>query len=90
MNINEIDRYIAQFPVEARVQLETLRAIIRKAAPKATEVMSYGMPTYKMNRTLVHFAGYKSHIGLYPSPAPITAFANELLKYKTSKGAVQW
>lgn len=87
---NEVDRYIAQFPEETRVQLETIRAIIRKAAPKAEEIISYGMPTYRMNKALVHFAGYKEHVGFYPSPQPIVEFKKELAKYKTSKGAVQF
>jgi uncharacterized protein YdhG (YjbR/CyaY superfamily) len=87
---NEVDRYIAQFPEETRAQLETIRTLIRKAAPEAEEVISYGMPTYKLKKNLVHFAGYKEHIGFYPTPQPIVEFHKELAKYKTSKGAVQF
>lgn len=85
-----IDEYIKSFPVEMQEKLHKLRAVIHAAAPDATEVISYGMPTFKLNGNLVHFAGYAHHIGLYPAPSGIAAFANELAEYKTSKGAVQF
>lgn len=86
----DVDRYISRFPPETRAQLEVIRTIILKAAPKAEEVISYGMPAYRMNKVLVYFAGNKNHIGFYPTPKPIVAFKNELKKYKTSKGAIQF
>lgn len=88
--ITTIDEYIASFPESTQVLLQQMRSTIIKAAPKAEEAISYGMPTFKLQGNLVHFAGYKNHIGFYPSPSGITAFANELKKYKTSKGAIQF
>lgn len=87
---NAIDLYIAQFPKEAQPRLEEIRTIIRKAAPKAEEVISYGMPAYKVHSVLVYFAGYKKHIGFYPTGDGIKAFEDQLGKYKWSKGAVQF
>jgi uncharacterized protein YdhG (YjbR/CyaY superfamily) len=88
--MNEIDLYMEQFPPEVQVKLQELRRIIGQAAPLSTEKISYGMPTWYQNGNLVHFAGYKKHIGFYPSPDGITAFAGELKPYKTSKGAVRF
>jgi uncharacterized protein YdhG (YjbR/CyaY superfamily) len=85
-----IDDYIASFPKDLRIILEQMRTIIRKAAPKAEEVISYAMPAFKLNSVLVYFAGYKNHIGFYPMPAAIIAFKKELSIYKSSKGAVQF
>lgn len=85
-----VDLYIAGFPKEISAQLETIRTIIRKAAPKSAEIISYSMPAYKMNRVLVYFAAAKNHIGFYPTSTPIIAFKEELKKYKTSKGAIQF
>jgi len=85
-----IDEYISAFPTEVQELLHQVRDAVRKAAPKAQETISYFMPTFKFNGTLVHFAGYKNHIGFYPGPSGIDAFRNELSKYKTSKGAVQF
>lgn len=86
-NVNE---YIAGFPESTQKQLEEIRAIIRKAAPKAEEVISYGMPGYKAHGLLVWFAGYAKHIGFYPSGSGIEAFKEVLGEYTFSKGAVQF
>jgi uncharacterized protein YdhG (YjbR/CyaY superfamily) len=84
-----IDEYIADFPRDVQPLLEKVRAAIRKAAPNATEAISYQIPTFKQEGNLIHFAGYNHHIGLYPGSRPIEAFKAELSKYKTSKGTVQ-
>jgi uncharacterized protein YdhG (YjbR/CyaY superfamily) len=84
------DEYIASFPAETQKQLQEIRAIIKKAAPKAEEVISYGMPGYKQHGMLVWFAGYAQHIGFYPSGSGIEAFKDQITAYKNSKGAVQF
>ena len=85
-----VDLYIQQFDADTQLMLEQLRAIIRKAAPDAEEVISYQMPAYKLNGMLVYFAAHTKHIGLYPTNSGIAAFENELKEFKTSKGAVQF
>jgi uncharacterized protein YdhG (YjbR/CyaY superfamily) len=85
-----VDEYIASFPKETQVILEQVRACIVKAAPKAEEIISYGMPGYKLNGPLVYFAGYKGHIGFYATPSGHEAFDKELSKYKMGKGSVQF
>ncbi|MGV3766006.1 MAG: DUF1801 domain-containing protein [Chitinophagaceae bacterium] len=85
-----IASYISAQPAPDRILLEQLRTIIAKAAPSATETISYEMPTFRLHGNLVHFAMAKNHLGFYPSPSAITRFANELSAYKTSKGAVQF
>src|SRR5688500_13060842 len=86
----DIDSYIADFPEEVQVLLEKVRATIRKTIPKATEVISYGIPTFKMEKNIVHFAGYKNHIGFYPGASPLVKFKSKLKKYKTAKGSIQF
>jgi uncharacterized protein YdhG (YjbR/CyaY superfamily) len=85
-----IDEYITGFPEDIQEKLEALRAIIRKAAPDAEEIISYAMPTFYLKGNLVHFAVFKNHIGFYPAPSGIETFREELLPYKTSKGAAQF
>ena len=85
-----IDEYIQGFPEETQKILQQLRAAIKKAAPKSEEVISYAMPAFKQNGVLVYFAAYKNHIGFYPTSSGIEAFKDELSKYKSSKGAVQF
>jgi uncharacterized protein YdhG (YjbR/CyaY superfamily) len=87
--VRTIDEYIAGFPVGTQKVLEEVRAIIRAAAPGATESISYSIPTFDLNgRHLVHFAGYAKHIGFYPIPSGIEAFKEELSRYKQGKGSV--
>lgn len=90
LQIKTIDDYINQYPDEIKSKLESIRAAIKKAAPKAAEVISYGMPAFKQNKVLVYFAAGKNHIGFYPTPKPIVVFKKELEGYKTSKGAIQF
>ncbi len=85
-----IDEYIADQPRELRERLERLRETIRKAAPKAQEVISYRMPAFKQNSVLVYFAVFKTHIGFFPTPSGVANFQKELKGYKTSKGTIQF
>jgi len=86
-----IDEYIAEFSPETQKVLEELRALIRAAAPDATETISYAMPTFDLNgHHLVHFAGYQKHIGFYPAPSGIQAFKEELKPFESGKGSAQF
>jgi uncharacterized protein YdhG (YjbR/CyaY superfamily) len=86
-----IDEYIDQFSPPIQEKLNQIRNLIHKLAPDATESINYQISTFKLNdKILVHFAGYHSHIGFYPTPAPIQVFHKQLKIYKTSKGAIQF
>lgn len=85
-----IDEYIAQFPGDMQLTLQRVRQTIRNAAPLAQEKISWQMPTFWQKENLVHFAVHKNHIGFYPGADGISAFADKLSAYKTSKGAVQF
>ena len=82
-----IDEYIAEQPEDKQNVLQQFRQIIKKAAPMAEEVISYGMPAFKQNKVLVYFASFKDHYGFYPTSKPIEVFKDKLTEYKTSKGA---
>ncbi len=84
------DEYIDGFPPEIREKLEEIRAIIKKAAPGAKEVISYQMPAFSQNGILVYFAAHKNHIGFYPTSSGIENFKKEFSGFKSSKGAVQF
>lgn len=89
-NIGSADEYIAGFPEDVQPILRKLRSIIQKAAPKATESISYGMPVYVQGKNLVYFGGFKNHVSFFPTPSGITAFAKELSAYTVSKGTIQF
>ncbi len=85
-----VAEYLAKAPKEAKSQLAALRKLIKETVPQAEEVISYGMPAYKLNGVLFYFAGYKTHIGFYPTGSGIKAFEEQLAKYPTSKGTVRF
>lgn len=86
-----IDEYIAEFPSDTQKVLQEVRALIKKNAPGAVETMSYAIPTFDLKgKHLVHFAGFKKHIGFYPTSSGIAAFSEELKGYKSSTGSVQF
>lgn len=85
-----IDDYHSSFEGDVRKILDQMRAAIRQAAPKATEVISYNMPAFKGNKNLVYYAANKEHLGFYPTPLPEDIFAKDLQGYQRSKGAIQF
>jgi uncharacterized protein YdhG (YjbR/CyaY superfamily) len=85
-----IDEYIRLFPAPVQKKLKELRKVIREEAPEAQEKISYQMPTFHLNRNLVHFAAYAKHIGFYPTSSGIRAFNNKLRNFKHSTGAIQF
>ncbi|MBK9985003.1 MAG: DUF1801 domain-containing protein [Saprospiraceae bacterium] len=89
-SIQDIDSYIARYPPDVRKLLEQVRSTIRKAAPEAQEKIGYGIPTFTLHGNLVHFGGFKNHIGFYPGPDAIVAFKKELSVYDGAKGSIQF
>lgn len=85
-----IEEYIKAAPVEVQDKLYQMHDCIRKAAPGAAEGLKWGMPAYSYQKILVTFAIFKNHIGFYPMPSAIKTFAEDLTKYKTAKGSVQF
>ncbi len=85
-----IDEYIAAFPESTQTLLEQIKRAISKAAPKAQEIINYGIPTFTLHGNLVHFGGYKNHIGFYPAPSAIKAFEKELSVYEGAKGSLKF
>lgn len=86
-----IDEYLAAVPEPARSTLQKVRAVIRSAVPaEATECISYGIPTFKYKGVVLHFAAFAKHCSLFPGPAVIEQFQDELKEYKQSKGTIQF
>ena len=85
-----IEEYIYSNPAEVQERLWTLHETIRAAAPGATENLKWSMPAYSYQKILVTFRAWKNHIGFYPMPSAIKAFAKELNDYETAEGSVQF
>ena len=86
---DEVGAYIAAQPASVRAILTKIRATVRKAAPKATEKISYRMPAFFQDGVLIYFAAFKSHIGIYP-PVRDATLAKRLAKYAGPKGNLRF
>jgi uncharacterized protein YdhG (YjbR/CyaY superfamily) len=85
-----IDDYIEGFPPKVRKILQKIRKTIQKAAPGAEEAISYQIPTFKLNGALIYFAGFQSHVSVYPAPRGAKEFKEELAEYEGGKGTVRF
>jgi len=85
-----VDEYLEALPVDVRSALIKLRKTIKSTAPKAEEVISYGMPGYKYYGSLVYFAAFKNHCSFFPGSSQIVKLYEELKSFKTAKGTIQF
>ena len=85
-----IDEYIAGFPEEIREILERIRDTIREVAPEAEESISYQIPTFSKGKNRIHFAAFKSHIGLYPPVTGDARLVRAVAKYANEKGNLRF
>jgi uncharacterized protein YdhG (YjbR/CyaY superfamily) len=85
-----IPEYIALFPPEIQEILEQIRATIHSAAPDAQEAISYAIPAFKQNGTLVYFAAFQKHIGFYPPVSGDAALEKAVAKYAGEKGNLRF
>jgi uncharacterized protein YdhG (YjbR/CyaY superfamily) len=87
---NSVTEYINAAPKVAQNKLREMRASIRSAAPGAKESLKWGIPAFSYKRILVTFAAHKQHIGFYPTPSAVKAFAKQLSKFATARGSIQF
>lgn len=84
-----INEYIMAQDEDKQQKLFYMREILHNSLPEAEERISWSMPTYWKGHNIVHFAASRRHIGFYPGSEAVVFFAEELKKYKTSKGTIQ-
>jgi uncharacterized protein YdhG (YjbR/CyaY superfamily) len=86
-----VDDYIRSFPEDVRATLERVRRTIRAVVPTGDEVISYEIPTVRLDgKYLVYFAGWKHHVSVYPIPAGDEAFQRDLAPYRAGKGTAKF
>ena len=87
----EVEKYIASAPGPAKRKLKEMRGAIRSALPRgASEVISYRIPAFRLEGTVVWYAAFAEHCSLFPTAAVIGQFEKELAGYNTSKGTIQF
>lgn len=86
----EVAAYYATIPEDIQQRLFLMRETIMQHAPEAEETMNYGIPTFKLNGNLVHYAAFKNHIGFYPGSQAVVDFEPRLSSFVHSKGTIQF
>lgn len=90
-NFQSVDEYIAACPPESQAYLQEIRKLIRRLVPDAKERISYQIAAFERNgKNIIHFAGWKKHVSLYPVPAGSEAFERQIAKYVDGKGTVKF
>ena len=85
-----VDQYIDAAPKEAQGKLRELRALLKKVAPKATEMLKWGSPVFEEGRILFSYSAHKSHLSFSPTGPAMKPFSEELAKFKTGQDSVQF
>lgn len=86
-----VDEYLRRLDAPERTALARLRAQIQQAAPDATELISYQIPTYRQNGPLVHFAAQPKHLSFtVVSANVIDAFRDELKGFHVSGRTIRF
>lgn len=85
-----VQEYFKDFGPDEKAEYERLKTIVVSMAPDVTEVMSYGIPTFKYKgKSLIHFGAFKDHMSLFPGGV-VQDYKEELKGFKISKGTVQF
>jgi uncharacterized protein YdhG (YjbR/CyaY superfamily) len=86
-----VDAYIESFPRPVQMALGRMRRAVLHAVPDADQVIAYDIPTFKLaGRNIVHIAAWTEHVGLYPAPSGIDAFAERTAPYRSGKGTLRF
>ena len=90
-NFQSIDEYITACPEESQAYLKQIRKLINSLVPDAKEKISYQIACFELNgRNLIHFAGWKKHVSLYPVPAGSEAFKRQIEPYVDGKETLKF
>ena len=86
-----VQEYLDSFPDDVAEVLRQVRERVRTAAPGAEEVINYGIPTLRLEgRSLLHFAGWKKHVSIYPAPDDRTSIEPEIDRYVAGRGTLKF
>jgi len=87
-----VDEYLAGVEEPKRSTLEAVRASIRRAVPDADEVISYGMPAFRLGgKVVAGFAAFKAHLAYLPhSGSVFPQLADELTGFTYTDGSLHF
>lgn len=87
---DKVDKYFEGLGEKQKDILRSVRGLLREMLPEAEEIMSYGVPAFKLMDKTIMYAAFKEHVGIYPDPKVIERFEEQLKGYQTSKGTIKF
>lgn len=91
MTIKDPSDYIDNLNPQEREHFDRIEQLVRRQIPDADLVMSYGLPTFKLNgKVILHFGAFKDHMSVFPGASPVGKLADKLTDYKVAKGTIQF
>lgn len=92
MSKQEVDRYLAGIEEPKRSTLESLRQTVASIVPDAEEVISYGMPGFRLDgKMIAGYAAFKNHLAYLPhSGSVLGELTNELAGYASTSGSLHF
>ena len=90
MKPTNVDEYISQLPEIAQTKVSELRAILRKTAPAASEILKWGKPTFEMKTILFAYSAHKSHLTFVPTGPAMKPFEDEISDYSVNKDSIKF
>lgn len=92
VEVDPIVAYIAEFDAPVRERLQEMGSLLSEVLPECERTIAWRMPTYRKKKNIIHFAGFKQHLGLYPGAEAVEFFTPKLdaAGLKHSKGAIQF
>ena len=85
-----VDAYIEAAPEKARTKLRELRALLKEAAPGATEAIKWSSPVLEQERILFAYTAHRLHLNFMPTGSALAPFKEDLAKFKCGKDTVQF
>jgi uncharacterized protein YdhG (YjbR/CyaY superfamily) len=86
-----VDDYISSFPPDVQQVLDEVRRTMHATVPGAGETISYNMPTLTLHgRPLVHFAGWRRHVSVYPIPDGDEEYETQLAPYRSGASTAKF
>ena len=92
MAAEDVDEYLGALDEPKRSTLQTLRSTILEIVPEAEQVISYGLPAFRVRgETVAGFAAFKAHLSYLPfSGSVLGQLADQLRGYTMTKSSLHF
>ncbi len=92
MSAEQVDDYLAALEEPKRSTLQALRQTILEILPEAEQVISYGVPAFRVcGKTVAGFAAFKNHVSYLPfSGSVLGRCGDDLGGYEMTKSSLHF